>query len=771
MRRDFSPIRLALPIGLATLAVYLALLPWTTQVWLRSGDEPHYLIAAHSLAHDGDFDLRNNYDPEVYQNWYTVADLGKQVRTRADGAEFLVHTYGLPLLIAPVYRLFGPGGVPYFLAALGALLAANVYLLGWQVTGNWKAAAVGWLAVSFAPPLVWYVFLIYPEMAGALCVTLAVRVLHKERNAPGPAGPERLAATPGDHVLLGLALGALPWLSARFIPVMLTLAALALWQVARSGRTEQAASRERWLHWPLVGLGLAALSLSAFSLFNAVLYGDPAPTASYTVPIARPNASGYMLLQLARGLMGWLLDQQRGLLVTAPLYFLALAGLGQWLRGRAWGALVVGATFGAALFSISLLGGFWVGVEPAARYLVHVLPPLGAALAYLWAHRRGPWLAWLAAAGAAVSVLIAAAIFRQPLLAQTESLIGKEAPRLAAVLPALGRNIYLGASPGDIAQAEPDGTLKAPAGSGGIVFRHDAIPDFSFGWYQAQVELAAREAPASEPVARVLIQGGDSSRLLQAILNGADFPADGSLQTFTFPIHNPVYNQWEQPGAMWIFSTGSAELRVGRVAILPAPFQSLILPALWLAGLALAAALLGLQHAPAAAPASPPAWLASRTSLALAAVLAASAAAWSFQPLPRAYMVSDLRHFVGSLEPDGAAASGQALVGRPERADAPGVIASTRAQFYAPGSYVWRLRLKAGAAPAESIVATARIYGARRPVSWESVEIRAAAVPDDGQYHTLELIFDNPLEQALVFELNYLGAARLATDRFQVAAR
>ena len=57
--------RLALPLRLAVFAVYLALLPWTSQVWLKTGDEPHYLVAAASLAQDGDFDLRNNYDPAV----------------------------------------------------------------------------------------------------------------------------------------------------------------------------------------------------------------------------------------------------------------------------------------------------------------------------------------------------------------------------------------------------------------------------------------------------------------------------------------------------------------------------------------------------------------------------------------------------------------------------------------------------------------------------------------------------------------------------------
>jgi hypothetical protein len=69
------------------------------------------------------------------------------------------------------------------------------------------------------------------------------------------------------------------------------------------------------------------------------------------------------------------------------------------------------------------------------------------------------------------------------------------------------------------------------------------------------------------------------------------------------------------------------------------------------------------------------------------------------------------------------------------------------------------------------VLAVARIYGARRAVSVETLSIVAEVVPDDGQFHTLELQFENPLEQALVFDLTYTAAASLATDRFEVAPR
>ncbi len=107
---------------------------------------------------------------------------------------------------------------------------------------------------------------------------------------------------------------------------------------------------------------------------------------------------------------------------------------------------------------------------------------------------------------------------------------------------------------------------------------------------------------------------------------------------------------------------------------------------------------------------------------------------------------------------------------RPEIADAAGVLASTRAQFYPPGRYVWQLRLKAGSALPGAVIAKARIYGARQPIAGDTTTIASDSVPADGQFHTISIEFDNSIRQALVFELDYTAAASLAADEFSVAA-
>ena len=73
-----------------------------------TGDEPHYMVQAESIAHDFDLDLRNNYDKAYYYTYYP-GWLNPQAFTRADGRFIFAH-YILPsLLTLPAFvdRIFG----------------------------------------------------------------------------------------------------------------------------------------------------------------------------------------------------------------------------------------------------------------------------------------------------------------------------------------------------------------------------------------------------------------------------------------------------------------------------------------------------------------------------------------------------------------------------------------------------------------------------------------------------------------------------------------
>ncbi|HRV92224.1 MAG TPA: hypothetical protein P5526_08690, partial [Anaerolineae bacterium] len=161
-------------VGVCVSAVYLVLLPYVARTWRTTGDEPHYLLTAHSLVHDGDFDLKNNYDQLDYLAFYFSKDITRQIRYDSTGGEILDHYLGLPVLIAPAYALGGRFGVLAFQAMLAGLLAAITFKLAWSVSEDMGAALLGTLFVFFSPPLLLYPYLVYPELIAALLVTISL---------------------------------------------------------------------------------------------------------------------------------------------------------------------------------------------------------------------------------------------------------------------------------------------------------------------------------------------------------------------------------------------------------------------------------------------------------------------------------------------------------------------------------------------------------------------------------------------------------------------
>jgi hypothetical protein len=229
-------------------------------VWQRTGDEPHYLLAAHSLVGERDFDLRNNYERGDFLAFWTGNALDRHVVAGAGGAQVLSHNVGLPLLIAPAYALGGLSAASYLMALLGALLAAQVFALAHDLSGDLRAALLAWLLVAFTPPVLWYVFLISPELPGALATIVALRALL--RGAQGTARRGELSAG-------ALALAALSFLSSRYLIVVAAFGLGAAWLAWRGER--------RWL----LVIALAGIGLAAYLGANAALYGSLSPAASY----------------------------------------------------------------------------------------------------------------------------------------------------------------------------------------------------------------------------------------------------------------------------------------------------------------------------------------------------------------------------------------------------------------------------------------------------------------------------------------------------------
>ncbi|MGH2367373.1 MAG: hypothetical protein ACRDI2_04165, partial [Chloroflexota bacterium] len=245
-----------------------------------TGDEPHYLVIATSLLRDGDLDVLNNYRDKHYHPFYPY-HLG-DARSPEDmhaiygrgGRLYSKHSLGLPLLLLPAMLAGGHGLAIVFQMAVAAVLSVQTYLLALDATGRRLPALVAWVAVAFTSPLLLYADQIYPEVSGALLTVIGLRAVL----AAIAGSPTRRMA-----LSIGLAVGLLPWLHLRYIPLaaVLTIAgSIALLgshpiRAAGESAGHRSISLLPWLLAPPLAAGLALLAI------NWHLFGGVPPVDEY----------------------------------------------------------------------------------------------------------------------------------------------------------------------------------------------------------------------------------------------------------------------------------------------------------------------------------------------------------------------------------------------------------------------------------------------------------------------------------------------------------
>jgi hypothetical protein len=558
-------------ILILSLIITLLPVPYVLSNWTPVGDEPHYLLAAHSLARDGDLDLANNYAQGDYRAFYPLP-LDPHIRVGADGRSYLSHDLGLPILIAPAYALGGRAGVIIFLAIIAALIGVNVYGLAVEVTGNSIAAAVTWLLLLITPVLSLYAYLVYPEMIAALIVIWNVRQL-----------VTRHSSLVTQHIIIGLTLVVLPWLSARFIPIALFLLAWKIWRAARRSNRRSV----------LIPIGLLAISLIGYFAANVWLNGSPTGTIDFN---NSPIATGFQSIsieRIARGLIGWWLDQQRGLLIYSPVYLVALIGLPILWRRFRWIGLAVLTPLLIAYLSAVAWGGFWVGWEISARYLVVGLPLLAAPFALALHHLRGWFFRSLIIITAALALFNSIFIIRTPgLWAYRESIVALYDHYLSIDLwrwlPAISGGAVIEPDP---SLAQLDATRSVwhnPIGQSTTLIQTSSFDNLTIGVYEIHFEARAAKIPSpTSPLLTIDVSSGDGVTLLHKVLTGADFDGGDQYRSFSIAFDQPFYNKWSYPLYLQVTCSGLAEIWLTSITILPEPFRLWGLSGVWLAAIVL----------------------------------------------------------------------------------------------------------------------------------------------------------------------------------------
>jgi hypothetical protein len=380
-------VALAAPFAVA-LVVFTAWLWWTPEVF--TGDEPHYLVTADSIVHHRTLDLRASYaDPGGVREYLPtlVADHG--IDARGDGRLVPVpQGLGLPIVIAPVWALFGSLlATRLWMVVLAALFAQQLFGLLTDVVPGRKAIVWAvWCAAVLTLPVLGFSNQLYPEVPAALLLTVALRALLRVRDSTGAAW------------VAGVALALLPWFHARYTVFSVVLGAAAVVVIARA--------RPVRATLPIV----LPLAMSAAALLGtfAALYGEWLPTRVYDLV---PHPAHQSRAAVAyRMVVGSLLSPTDGLAVFAPVFLIGVVAIVAAARARAWAAVATGAAAAYLLLVVPLVPQGRFGSDVPARFVIVLVPVFALCGALVLA--RHHWLIVPGAALLAISAVVVVAVGR-----------------------------------------------------------------------------------------------------------------------------------------------------------------------------------------------------------------------------------------------------------------------------------------------------------------------------------------------------------------------
>ena len=332
--------------GFVAIVFFVGITCWTGAVCGLSGDEPHYLLMAHSLIHDGDLDLANNYQNKDYQSFYHRGDLEPQALEHVvDGKRYSHHPLGPVLLVLPGFALLGRIGAALTISLLAAL-ALFLTLRVMEETGaeGWALHATGIIGL-FSSPLLLFSGLIYPEIPTACLVALSLLFYIRKRWG-----------------WFGLCQGFLLWMHNRNVLLVLPFLVFAGYEIFKNKKTAWNGTGKA-----AVGLGIPVLLLS-FYFYS--IYGVFTPLGAHNEPFT----SLFRLSHFGAGFLGLVLDQECGLWFHFPVFALMILGGFVLYQSRNPLRFLVLGVFSFYYLFMSFYEN--LGLTPATRYMVGVTPLL-----------------------------------------------------------------------------------------------------------------------------------------------------------------------------------------------------------------------------------------------------------------------------------------------------------------------------------------------------------------------------------------------------------
>ncbi|MCX6563139.1 MAG: hypothetical protein NTU60_05985 [Candidatus Aminicenantes bacterium] len=385
------------------------------------GDEPHYLLIAHSLLKDGDFDLANNYSQRDYGRFLPPnAVIEAHVLTGTKpGGQYSFHSPGVSILLLPFYALgtlFGKSAMIFLLrfgmSLFGALFGVQMFLFARQEWQRGRLALGLWALFSFTSPVFFYSIHVYPEIIVAL---FAFTVFRLVRFSPKFSRPRLL--------LCGLLLSSFIWFHAlKYFFILGPLFLYAVWVLIKKHRARSVLA---------FFLGPIALIFILYFYFQVSIYGSLNPTAVSWQGAMDQQQTVSFLKTLTRipvrfqvdTLLGYFLDQRDGLLFYAPIYFFAFLGLVELIRRKRQDFWLFLFLTGPYVFVSAFLTQR-AGYAPPARPLVAVIWGMAVLVGYFLAYNGKKIFAYLMDFAIGLSFLFVWILCQNPLALYQETTTG-----------------------------------------------------------------------------------------------------------------------------------------------------------------------------------------------------------------------------------------------------------------------------------------------------------------------------------------------------------
>ncbi len=274
------------------MVFYFGVTLWFNYANQPTGDEPVYLLAAHSMIHDRDIDLKNNYENRDYLGFYDKELAPQEIEV--SGKLYPYHPMLISFIIQPFYLAAGRFGATLLTDFVTALYMAIIFLLVAAVFKDNRIAAHTALITGLSMPVIMYANQICAEsLSGLIVVSAFYMILYKKQHP----------------VFASIILALAPWAHVRNGFLWAFLAAIFVWE--NRARIKETA----------FFLLFQAISLAALFSFNYAHFRQLIPRQTQqAADISKQFLTGI------NGFLGTLLDQEFGLFFYTPVYMLFLVG-------------------------------------------------------------------------------------------------------------------------------------------------------------------------------------------------------------------------------------------------------------------------------------------------------------------------------------------------------------------------------------------------------------------------------------------------------------